>query len=138
MNPQRTAGDWSREAPVLALAYIGDAVWELVVREHVLARGIRRPGELHKAAQAYVRATTQARLTDALQPVLTPAEQEWVRRGRNAKPGHERRRTDVLVYRHSTGFETLLGYLYGSGQTERLQQVCRAALAWVDSEEGRE
>jgi ribonuclease-3 family protein len=121
-----------RELSPLALAFLGDAVWELFARSHVLARGIRRPDDLHKATTTYVRASAQARLADALWPELTEAEQAVLRKGRNAKAGHVRKSADVLSYRHSTGFESLIGYLYGSGQNERLQMLCERALRLVD------
>ncbi|MCL6517306.1 ribonuclease III domain-containing protein [Alicyclobacillus sp.] len=118
--------------PVLALAFIGDAVWELRVREHVLNRGIRRPQALHREATRYVRAGAQARLVASLTPLLSEEERGYVRRGRNAKPHHARKSADVLEYRHSTGFETLLGYLYVSGQRDRLLFLCERALSAVD------
>lgn len=117
----------------LALAYVGDAVWELYARNHVLARGIRRPKELHRAATHYVSAAAQARLTAEMWETLTEEEQAMIRRGRNAKSGHVRKNADVLDYRHSTGFEALIGYLYGSGKIERLEQVCHLALERVDT-----
>ncbi|WP_026962512.1 Mini-ribonuclease 3 [Alicyclobacillus herbarius] len=121
-----------RDLSPLALAYLGDAVWELVVRRHVIARGNRRPDDLHKAATSYVRADTQARLANALWAELTEPEQSMLRRGRNAKAGHVRKSTDVVSYRYSTGFESLIGYLYASGQEGRLAALCTRALALVD------
>ncbi|QQE78547.1 Mini-ribonuclease 3 [Alicyclobacillus sp. SO9] len=126
--------DW-RELSPLALAFIGDAVWEIWVRNHVLRQGVRRPDMLHKRSSRYVRATAQAQIVQHMFDSLTAEEQGMVKRGRNAKPAHTRKNTDVLDYRHSTGFETLIGYLYGSEQTERLEEVCRAALTIIDREE---
>lgn len=123
----------TRGIPTLAFAFIGDAVWELRVREHVLRKGIRRPNELHRAATRYVRARSQAYLADVLGPLLSEDERGFLRRGRNAKPGHARKSADVLDYRHSTGFETLIGYLYTSGQRDRLDELCKRALAAVDN-----
>lgn len=117
----------------LALAYVGDAVWELYARNHVLRRGIRRPKELHKAATRYVSAVAQARLAAEMWADLSEEEQAVLRRGRNAKSGHVRKNADVLDYRHSTGFEALIGYLYGRSEQERLDEVCRLALERVDN-----
>ncbi|MBX5436879.1 MAG: ribonuclease III [Alicyclobacillaceae bacterium] len=129
---------WSvSELSPLALAFVGDAVWELYIRNHVLSRGVRRSRDLHQKVVRYVRADTQAELIDHLMDVLTAEEQDVVRRGRNAKPGHSHRGGDVLTYRHSTGFEALLGYLYGRGQTERLQELCSLAVGLLDREESR-
>lgn len=130
--------DWGAEGlSALALAYVGDAIWEVYARNHVLACGVRKPGELHKAATRYVRARAQAWLADRLLPMLTEQEQAVWRRGRNAKARHLRKNTDVLTYRHSTAFEAVLGYLYGSGQHDRLDTLCDTALHWIDEwEEG--
>lgn len=128
--------EWSvADLSPLALAFIGDAVWELRARLHCLDRGVRKPGELHKACTRYVSSKAQARLAEALMPLLTPDEQAWVRRGRNAKSGHIRKNVDVLVYRHATGFETLIGYLSESGQQDRLDQIVRHAFACIDGTE---
>lgn len=129
------AADVARMSP-LALAFLGDAVWELYVRRHILSRGAGRPHTLHQATASYVRASTQAWLVRRLADWLTPDEADILRRGRNAKPGHVRRSAGVAEYRHSTGFEALLGYLYGSGQVARLDEICRMALAWLDEREG--
>lgn len=126
------------ELSPLVLAYLGDAVWELYARNHVLTKGIRRPSELHRAATAYVSAAAQAKLAAELWESLNDEEQAIMRRGRNAKSGHVRRNADVLDYRHSTGFEALIGYLYGNGSHERLEQVCQMALERVDKWKGQE
>lgn len=130
--------DWkTSEVSSLALAYIGDAVWELFARNHVLKSGIRRPKELHTATTRYVSARAQARLAAELWDELCEEEQAVLKKGRNAKPGHVRKNADVLDYRHSTGFEAVIGYLYGSGKLERLEEVCQMACAKVDEWKGR-
>ncbi|RIV24513.1 ribonuclease III [Alicyclobacillaceae bacterium I2511] len=116
----------------LELAFIGDAVWEVYARNHVLGLGLRKPAVLHKRATAYVSATAQAYLVQALWDGLTVEEQDRVRKGRNAKSGHVRKNADVLDYRHSTGFEALIGYLYGTGQQQRLRDLCQRALVAID------
>lgn len=120
------------EVSSLALAYIGDAVWEVFARNRVLESGIRRPKQLHSATTNFVSARAQARLCAAIWDQLTEAEQGILKRGRNAKPGHSRKSAEVLEYRHSTGFETLIGYLYGSGQHERLNEVCCVAAEYIE------
>lgn len=110
--------------PPLTLAYLGDAVYELYIRDRVLrAPGARRPGQLHRAATGYVRAQAQARAMRDLQPELSETEADVVRRGRNAKTAHTRRHADPADYAMATAFEALLGYLYLSGQHERLAHV---------------
>jgi ribonuclease-3 family protein len=123
------------ELSPLALAFIGDAVWEVYVRNHVLGLGVRRPNQLHQQTTKYVKAGAQAWLADVLLPELTPEEQEILRRGRNAKSGHVRKNADVLEYRHSTGFEAVIGYLYGTHQHERLDVLCQKALSCIDNQE---
>ncbi len=127
--------DWfSGELSPLALAFIGDAVWEVYARTHCLNLGVRKPGELHKLCTRYVSAKAQAELIEWLYPQLEVVEQDMVRRGRNAKSNHVRKNVDVLVYRHSTGFETLMGYLAGIGNEERLQQLAKMSLIWLDGQ----
>lgn len=129
--------EWRADAlSSLALAYIGDAVWEVYVRNHVLEQGIRRPKDLHRASTKYVKAHAQATLASMLWDDLTEEEQDVLRRGRNAKSGTVRKNADILDYRHSTGFEALIGYLYGQGNQTRLDELCKAALAKIDQMEG--
>lgn len=130
----KPAWPW-REVTSLGLAFIGDAVWEIAVRNHVLEQGVRKPHELHRRSSRYARAKTQAWLADQLRDALTEAELRVLLTGRNAKPGHARKSADVLEYRHATGFESLLGHLYGSGQRERLQELCEIAFQLVDEQE---
>jgi len=114
--------------PPLALAYLGDAVYELYVREWLLHQGGRRPGALHRAATGYVRAHSQAEALRALLPELTEVEAEVARRGRNAKPRHSVRGADRAEYALATGFEALVGFLYLRGDWQRLQAVLARAV----------
>lgn len=120
------------EVSPLALAFIGDAVWELHVRTRVLGRGVRNPKSLHRETTRYVNAGAQAYLADKLRSELTEPERDILRRGRNAKSAHIRKSAGVLAYRHSTGFEALLGFLYGHGQMDRLNTVCERAMELID------
>jgi len=115
----------------LALAFVGDAVWGIYVRDYVLALGIRRPAELHKQSTYYVMANAQARVVQHLWDGLTEVEQGVVKRGRNAKSGTVRKHADILDYRHSTGFEALIGFLYGQRDRERLDNICLTALRYL-------
>lgn len=107
--------------PPLVLAYVGDAVFELFVRTKLVASPAKLH-KLHKTAVKYVQAGSQAQIVHYLEPKLTEAEKEVVRRGRNAKGGAPRH-GDVVEYRYSTGFEALIGYLYLSGQEGRLLEL---------------
>ena len=109
----------------LALAYIGDAVYELHIRTHFLQAGYTRAQELHQETTAYVSANAQAkRLHRWLENQQLNADEEIiVRRGRNAKSGSIPKNTDAFTYRYSTGFEALLGYLHLCGHHERLEDL---------------
>ena len=103
----------------LTLAYLGDAVYELWVRTHLLELGHEKVKDLHRFATEYVRASTQAKLLQKLLPELNETESQVVLRGRNTK-GSYPRSTDVITYRHATAFEALVGYWQMTGQTERM------------------
>jgi len=121
-----------QEMPGLALAYIGDAVWEILVREHLLARGEMKPDRLHKFATRYVKAKAQSDALHLLQETLTEEEQAVVKRGRNAQSGSKPKNADMIDYRHATAYEALLGYLYMSRRFERLHELTGRVLAWLD------
>ncbi|WP_037985509.1 Mini-ribonuclease 3 [Thalassobacillus devorans] len=118
----------------LALAYMGDAVYEMYVRHHLLKQGAVMPNQLHRSAVRFVAATSQASVVQAwlTDEFLTGEEQAVVRRGRNAKSGSIPKNTDVQTYRYSTGFEALLGYHYLSGNTDRLDQLVADAIRQVE------
>lgn len=112
----------------LVLAYMGDAVYEMFIRQHVISLSNHRPNELHRAATRYVSAKAQAKALDVLLPLLSEEEADVVRRGRNAKSGSSPKNTDILVYRHSTAFECLLGYLFYCGRHDRLEELMRITI----------
>lgn len=93
-----------------SLAYLGDAVYELYIRTCYLLPP-RRPCDYHQQVVAQVRAESQAKILQLLEPYLTDSELEILRRGRNAATGHPRR-LDPKIYQQATSLETLLGYLY--------------------------
>ena len=109
--------------PPLALAYIGDAVYELAVREHLLKSGACKVGELHDKAVAYVRAERQSALVAEIETLLSAEELEVFRKGRNAKGSHQPPHASVGAYRRATGLEALIGYLYLRGERERLDRI---------------
>lgn len=113
----------------LALAYLGDSVYDFYVRQYVLSQASRRPNQLHRTATRFVSAKAQAKAVQLIDSVLTEEEQDMLRRGRNAKSHAAPKNTDVLDYRHSTGFECLLGFLYLSKRYDRLEQLMRMTLA---------
>ena len=122
----------------LALAYMGDAVLEQFVREHLIKSGRVRPNILHKEATKYVSAKAQATIVREMLNTgfLTAEEEAELRRGRNAKSGTVPKNTDVQTYHYSTAFEAVIGSLYLSEQTERLQEVLQFSLEFIDKQKG--
>ena len=107
----------------LTLAYIGDAIFELVIRTVLVERKNTQPEKLHKAATNIVKAETQARMIEALKDSLTPEEMSAYKRGRNAKAVTRAKNATMADYRKATGFEALMGYLYLKGDMERMIEL---------------
>ena len=118
------AGEYSP----LALAYIGDAVYELAIRTLVMNRGNMQVNKMHKKTANLVKADAQARLYLLLEEELTDAEKAAYRRGRNAKSFTMPKHATMKDYRMATGFEALMGYLYLSGRTERMVDLVALAM----------
>jgi len=117
-----------REYNPLQMAYIGDTVHDLYVRSLLLSRGMT-VGKMHKQAIRMVSAFAQARMLEAIEPELTEQEADIARRGRNAQAKHAApKNADPADYAHATGLEALWGYLYLSGETQRLDMLIRLAL----------
>lgn len=112
----------------LVLAYIGDAVYEVFVRQYVVSLPNHRPHHIHRLSTQYVSAKAQAKSLQRWLPHLTEEEHDIVKRGRNAKSGTTAKNADVLEYRHSTAFESLIGYLYYTQQWDRLQYLMLLSL----------
>lgn len=117
-----------RQMNALALAYMGDSVYEVYVRQYLLARGEIKPHMLHRAATHFVSAKAQADQLAHLDSLLTDEEQAVVRRGRNAKSGTIPKNANPSDYHKATAFEALIGYLYLSGEAERLQELIEHAM----------
>ena len=110
---------------VRALAYIGDGIYELVIRSVVVERANRSANDLHKKTTRYVKAPAQSAMIEALLPELTEEEEAVYRRGRNAKSYTTAKNASVADYRRATGFEALMGYLYLTGQIDRMLQLIK-------------
>jgi ribonuclease III family protein len=115
----------AKQINALALAYMGDAVYETYVRQLLLTKGKIKPNQLHRAATNYVSAKAQAVSLKKLfdEDLLSEEEINIVKRGRNAKSGSVPKNTDVQTYNHSTAFEALIGYLFLLNRTERLEEL---------------
>ena len=114
-----------RTINVVALAYLGDAIYEVYIRERLILMGISHALELQKRAVLYVSAKGQASILNRLleKGKLTEEEIQVVKRGRNYKRSTHPKNTDILTYKLSTGFEALIGYLYLSKNHDRLAEI---------------
>ena len=120
-------------ADALTLAYMGDVCWSLYIREHLIATGIYQVQILHTLASDMVSAKWQARILYELEPLLNERELKVAKRGRNSHSSVPKSAT-VAEYRESTAFEAVLGYLYLSGQSERLDFMLGRALGFLAEE----
>ena len=127
-----------RQLNGLALAYVGDAIYEVYVRDYLIQSGLTRPNQLHKTATHYVSAKAQAKLIQQMneQALLTDEEQDIFRRGRNSKSYTSAKNADIITYRISTGFEALIGYLHLTGRKERLEELVQWCIEKVGEENG--
>ncbi len=111
----------------LALAYIGDAVYEIFARTYIMGRGNAPVNKLHKAVKDLVKAETQSKIYYLIEDLLREEEKDILRRGRNAKSMSSPKNGDILDYRRATAIEALLGYLYLEGNIERLEDLMNTA-----------
>jgi ribonuclease-3 family protein len=121
-----------------ALAYIGDAVYEVYIRSYLLGKGEVKPQQLHKLATQYVSAKAQATAMFALleHQELSEEEQGVVRRGRNSKMGAVPKNTDIQTYPYGTAFETLIGFLYLSQEHERMSELIDQSISIIEQAKG--
>lgn len=117
----------------LTLAYIGDAVYDLIIRTMVVGKGNTSANKLHKQTIEYVKAPAQAILVEAIQEELTPDELAVYKRGRNAKPYTMAKNATINEYKHATGLEALVGYLYLTDQMERAMELIVIGLHKTDA-----
>lgn len=107
------------------LAFLGDAVWSLKIREYIVGKGFEKGKDLQKLSTTYVSAKAQASFYDYLHEnnLLTEEEEAIYKRGRNANAGSVPHNTPVPIYRKSTGFEAILGYLYLEHKDDRIDTI---------------
>lgn len=117
----------------LTLAYIGDAIYDLMIRTVVVERGNKSANQLHRTTVGYVKAGTQARMIEALeQGFLTEEEESVYHRGRNAKSATSAKNASIMEYRKATGFEAVVGYLYLKGDTTRVIELVKKGLELIE------
>ncbi|WFA07678.1 ribonuclease III domain-containing protein [Tissierella sp. Yu-01] len=106
----------------LQLAYIGDSVYELLIRTYLLDKNLN-VNQLHRTTIKYVKAKAQSELIHKVESLLTEEEKSYVKKGRNTKTNSSPKNADMLDYKYATGFECLFGYLYLSNQDKRLSEI---------------
>jgi len=118
----------------LVLAYLGDTVYESYVREYLIRKNInKKVNDLHKSAIKYVNAKAQATVIHAIEEELTEDEERIYKRGRNQKSHTSPKNTDIIDYKHATGFEALIGYLYLSEEHERLKYIISKGIEIIEN-----
>lgn len=119
----------------VTLAYIGDSYYELYIRKYLIDKNYTKVKELHFEAIKYVSATSQAKVIKEFlnNNFLTTEEIDIVKRGRNAKVNHKRANVDILTYKHSTSFESLIGYLYLNKLNDRLESVILKTINLIEN-----
>lgn len=132
MNPNLLNG--------IDLAYLGDSVYEVFVREHLLLKGITKPSKLQRTAKEYVSAKAQSALIHLMEVDDFLTEDEWAtfKRGRNAKSYTKAKNTDATTYRRSTGFEAVFGYLKLLQRDERIFELAHWCITQVEAGRTRE
>lgn len=118
----------------LALAYIGDGIYDLVIRSMVVGKGNTGANQLHRQTSQLVKAHTQSEMIEVLLPELTEEELAVYKRGRNAKSPTMAKNATMADYRRATGFEALMGYLYLENRMERMMELIKTALAGTGKE----
>lgn len=119
-----------------ALAYMGDAVYEQAVREHILKKGLYSANNLHNMAVRYVKAQAQAHIIKTMFEELDEQEQSLVKRARNRKYATKAKNADPVTYKWATAFEALVGYLYLEENSKRLEEILKTAIGIIEKQTG--
>ena len=118
----------------LSLAYIGDAVYEVYIRSHVMNNGNMQVNKFHREATRYVSANAQSNIIHRIMEFLTEEEISVFKRGRNAHSYTSAKNADIVAYRHATGFEALIGYLFILKQFDRINEIVKMSIEAVENE----
>ena len=119
----------------LVLAYMGDCVYDLIIKSMVVSRGNKQVHRLHEETSSYVQASAQSRMMRAMQPHLTEEEHAIYRRGRNTRSVSAAKNQTITDYRRATGFEALVGYLFLKKRYARLMQMVKIGLDSLEEKE---
>ena len=122
---------------VISLAYLGDSVYEIYVREYLIKKGIAKVEDLQREAVKYVSAKSQCKILSYLMDneLLNDREIDIVKRGRNYKRTSHPKNTDIITYKMSSGFEAMIGYLYLNNEKDRLDEIMNYILGGIYEEE---
>ena len=119
----------------LVLAYMGDCVYDLIIKSMVVSRGNKQVHRLHEETSSYVQASAQSRMMRAMQPHLTEEEHAIYRRGRNTRSVSAAKNQSITDYRRATGFEALVGYLFLKKRYARLMEIVKIGLDSLEKKE---
>ena len=128
---EEKAGNYSP----LVLAFIGDSAYELLVRTMLVNPGNARPNDLNRHKMSLVKADAQSDMMDVIEPHLTGGEKRIYHRGRNAKSYTTAKNATIADYRRATGFEALIGYLYLTGQSDRMMELVSLGIDYVEEKQ---
>ena len=117
----------------LTFAFIGDDVFDLIIRTIVVSKGNTKPEKLHNESIKYVSAVSQAKMYEAVKEMLTDEESDILRRGRNAKPHSKAKSASSTEYMKATALETLIGYLYLTDNQDRIFELLKVGIDKVDN-----
>ena len=122
---------------VITLAYLGDSIYEVYVREYLINKGIAKVLDLQKESIKYVSAKSQSKILSYLieNNLLIENELDIVKRGRNYKRSSHPKNTDIITYKMSSGFEAMIGYLYLSNNKDRLDEIMSYILGGIYEKE---
>ena len=118
----------TKEYTPLTLAYIGDCIYDLIIKTKVISEGNKQVKKLHQETSSMVQASAQSEMMRALQPLLTEEEHAVYRRGRNAKSVSPAKNQSLTDYRRATGFEALMGWLYLKREWKRMADLIKIGL----------
>lgn len=120
----------TNQVNTLVLAYIGDSIYELFVREHLINKGINNVNDLQKEAKRYVTAKNQSVYLDKIisNNLLTESEIDIVKRARNSKVKSHPKNTNIITYKYATGLEALIGHLYLEEKKDRINEIMKNIL----------
>ena len=128
----------NNEYSPLALAYLGDAIYDIVIRTVVVSRVRTNVNSYHKATSGVVKAQAQMDMYNAIMPLLTQEEISVFKKGRNANIHSKAKNAKITVYRKATGFEALMGFLYLTGQTDRMLMLIKEGMSIIESKQKQE